>query len=352
MPKQWRCAVVGAGMVGSTHVRVIPQIPDAKLIAICDTKLENAQAALKKAELTGIPIYTTQKEMFAKEKIDVVHIATPSGLHMEPALEAIEAGINVICEKPLEITLDRADRIIEAAAKKSVKVACIFQNRWKAENRSIKKAMEENRFGKLTWAGSFTPWFRPEKYYEDVPWRGTWKLDGGGAVMNQSIHSIDLLQWITGPVRRVSAYAGTRCHPKIETEDTLTCALQFQNGAFGTILGTTALFPGQPPRIEIGGENGTAISENGLKTFSFRDAKPEDQELLQKLAPNAAASPTKSNAAAINSQAHAGNISAIFQAWEAGREAETNGPEARKSLAIVLAMYESAKRDGAPVDIK
>lgn len=352
MPKQWRCAVVGAGMVGSTHVRVIPTLPNAKLVAICDPKKENAETALKKAELAPVPIYPSLKEMLSSEQLDVVHIATPSGLHMEPALEAVEAGVNVISEKPLEITLERADRIIDAAAKKGVKLGVIFQNRWKAENRAIKQAAEQNRFGKVTWAGSFTPWFRPEKYYEDVSWRGTWKFDGGGAVMNQSIHSIDLLQWMAGPVRRVSAYAGTRCHPKIETEDTLTCALQFANGAFGTIMGTTALFPGQPPRIEIGGENGTAISENGLKMFSFRDAKPEDQELLQKLSPNAGASPTKSNAAAVNQLAHAGNISSILQSWEKGEEAETNGAESRKSLAIVLAMYESAKRDGEPVDVK
>jgi UDP-N-acetyl-2-amino-2-deoxyglucuronate dehydrogenase len=350
--KQWRCAVVGAGMVGATHVRVIPTLANTTLVAICDRKPENAQAALKKAELAEVPIYPNLSEMLSKEKIDVVHIATPSGLHMEPALEAIEAGVNVISEKPLEITLERADAIINAAAKKGVRIGCIFQNRWKPENRALKLAAEENRFGKLTWAGSFTPWFRPEKYYEDVNWRGTWKFDGGGAVMNQSIHSIDLLQWIAGPIRRVSAYAGTRCHPKIETEDTLTCALQFQNGAFGTILGTTALFPGQPPRIEIGGENGTAISENGLKMFSFRETKPADHELLQKLAPNSAASPTKSNAAAVNTQAHASNISSILQSWEAGQEAETNGAESRKSLAIVLAMYESAKRDGEPVDVK
>ncbi|HEY1686610.1 MAG TPA: Gfo/Idh/MocA family oxidoreductase [Tepidisphaeraceae bacterium] len=352
MAKQWRCAVIGAGMVGSTHVRVIPTLPNAKLVAICDPKKENAENALKKAEQPPVPIYSSLSDMLAKEQIDVVHIATPSGLHLEPALEAIGAGINVITEKPLEITLERADRMMEAAEKNKVKIACIFQNRWKAENRAVKQAAEEGRFGKLTWAGSFTPWFRPEKYYEDVSWRGTWKFDGGGAIMNQSIHSIDLLQWIAGPVRRVSAYAGTRCHPKIETEDTLTCALQFQNGAFGTILGTTALFPGQPPRIEIGGENGTAISENGLKTFSFREAKPEDQELLTKLTPNPAASPTKSNAAALNQQAHANNISSILEAWEKGAEAETNGAESRKSLAIVLAMYESAKRDGEPVDIK
>src|SRR5207244_485460 len=160
--------------------------------------------------------------------------------------------------------------IIAAAKKKRVKLACIFQNRWKDENRAIRSAVEEGRFGKLAWAGCFTPWYRADKYYEAGGWRGTWQWDGGGAVMNQSIHAIDLLQWLAGPVRRVSAYAASRIHSKIEVEDTLSCSLQFANGAFGTIMGTTAMFPGQPARVEIGGENGTAVSEGGLKMFKFR----------------------------------------------------------------------------------
>lgn len=352
MSRQWRCAVVGVGVVGSTHVKMIPTLPMAKLVALCDAKPENAQAALKKAELSDIPIYDNLAEMLRREQIDVVHIATPSGVHLEPALEAIAAGKNVITEKPLEISLERADQIIDAAAKKNVKVACIFQNRWKPENRALRQAAEQQRFGTVTWAGSFTPWYRNDKYYADAGWRGTWKYDGGGAIMNQSIHAIDLLQWIAGPVRRVSAYAGSRIHPQIEVEDTLSCSLQFHSGAFGTVLGTTGLFPGQPARIEIGGENGTAIAEGGLKVFSFRDATPQDQELLQQLAPNSGASATKSNNAALNQKAHANNIAAILQAWDAGQEAETNAVESRKSLSIVLAMYESARRDGEPVDVK
>jgi UDP-N-acetyl-2-amino-2-deoxyglucuronate dehydrogenase len=211
--------------------------------------------------------------------------------------------------------------------------------------------VQEGRFGKIAWAGCFTPWYRPDKYYQDVSWRGTWKLDGGGAIMNQSIHAIDLLQWVAGPVRRVSAYGASRIHPKIETEDTMSCSLQFENGAFGSILGTTAMFPGQPARMEVGGENGTAISENGLKVFDFRDARPRDQELLEQLSPDASAASGKSNPAAIGYEGHRRNIAAILDAWSEGRDAETHGAEARKSLAIVLAMYESARRDGAPVDV-
>ncbi len=338
-------------MVGSTHVKVLPLIPQARLVAVCDAKPENAQTSLTKAEIKNIPIYTDIAEMLAKEQIDVIHLATPSGSHLEPALAALNAGKNVICEKPLEIQLDRADQIVAAAAKNNARVAGVFQNRWKPENRAIREAAQAGRFGKLAWAGCFTPWYRSDKYYEDGGWRGTWKYDGGGAIMNQSIHAIDLLQWIAGPVRRVSAYGASRIHPKIEVEDTMSCSLQFENGAFGSIVGTTAMFPGQPARMEIGGENGTAVSENGLKMFSFRDAKVQDKDILAQLSPDATAASGKSNPAAIGYEGHRRNIAAILDAWSANKDAETHGLEARKSLAIVLAMYESARNDGVPVDV-
>jgi UDP-N-acetyl-2-amino-2-deoxyglucuronate dehydrogenase len=347
--RQWRCAVVGTGMVGSTHVKVLPSIAAAKMVAVCDHKPENAQNALKKAEVSGVPIYSDLGEMLRREKIDVIHLATPSGAHMEPALVAIEAGVNVICEKPLEISLERADRIIAAAKAKNVRVAGIFQNRWKPENRALRQAAEEGRFGKVAWAGAFTPWYRTDQYYADGGWRGTWKWDGGGAIMNQSIHAIDLLQWIAGPVRRVSAYAASRIHSAIEVEDTATCALQFSSGAFGTIVGTTALFPGQPARIEIGGSDGTGIAEIGLKMFKFREERPSDKELLAQLG-SGGANPA-ANPAAMGMENHRRNIESILSAWEEGRDAETHALEARKSLAIVLALYESARRDGAGVDV-
>jgi predicted dehydrogenase len=349
--KQWKCAVVGTGVVGATHVRVLPLIPGAKLVAVCDARREAAEAALTKAEVKGVPVYTDIAEMLAKEPLDIVHLATPSGAHMEPALAAIEAGKHVICEKPLEIQLDRADRIIAATKKHNTRLACVFQNRWKPENRAIRDAAQEGRFGKIAWAGCFTPWYRADKYYEEGGWRGTWKFDGGGAIMNQSIHAIDLLQWVAGNVRRVSAYGSSRIHASIETEDTMSCSLQFENGAFGTIMGTTAMFPGQPVRMEIGGENGTAVSENGLKLFSFRDARTADKDLLATLSPDASTASGKSNPAAIGYEGHRRNIAAILDAWNEDRDAETHGLEARKSLAIVLAMYESARRDGAPVDV-
>jgi UDP-N-acetyl-2-amino-2-deoxyglucuronate dehydrogenase len=376
MARQWRCAVVGTGVVGEWHVKTIPIVPGATLVAVCDADPAKTTAALEKNKLTQIPQYTDVGEMLRKEQIDVVHVCTPSGAHFEPCVAAMRAGKSVICEKPLEIQLDRIDQMVEIAKENGVHIAGIFQNRWNEANRALKAAADEGRFGRIAWAGSFTPWYRPDKYYDEGGWRGTWKLDGGGAIMNQSVHSIDLLQWIVGPVKSVSAYASSRIHPKIEVEDTLSCSLAFENGAFGSIVGTTAMFPGQPARIEVGGENGTAVSENGLKVFKFRDERESDGDLRLKLSPP----PTDGVAAKIKPvlgdetynklfpktgkgggatsntdvalDLHGRNIRAILTDWEEGREAETGGSEARKAVAIILAMYESVRKNGASIVVK
>lgn len=352
MSRAWRCAVVGVGVVGEWHVRTIPQIPGAQLVALCDLKPEKCSAALQKNRLVPVPIYVDQAEMLKREQIDVIHVCTPSGNHMDPALMAMEAGKNVICEKPMEIQLDRIDRMIAAARRNKVRLAGIFQNRWNPANRALKDAAVQGRFGRIAWAGCFTPWYRDDKYYADGGWRGTWKLDGGGAVMNQSVHAVDLLQWIVGPVQQVSAYASSRIHAKIEVEDTLSCSLQFANGAFGTIMGTTAMYPGGAVRIELGGENGMACTEWNLKSYKFRDEKPEDEELLQRLS-GAGKSTTGGGASAtdVPLDLHGLNIQHILSRWAEGKEADTAGTEARKAVAIIRAMYESARQNGAPVQV-
>jgi predicted dehydrogenase len=333
-------------------VKVLSQLPNTTLVAVCDLNPEKAKAALEKHGITGIPIYRDQSEMHAKHQLDVVNVATPSGVHMQSALTAFAHHVNVIVEKPLEIRIDRIDQMIGSAKKHQVKMAYISQNRWQEANRALKSAVDEGRFGRIAYAACFTPWYRPDDYYVKGGWRGTWAFDGGGAIMNQSIHSIDLLQWIAGPVKRVSAYAASRIHPQIEVEDTLSASVRFESGAFGTIMGTTAMFPGNPARIEIGGENGTAVSEAGLKTYKFRDERPADKELVERV--NATAGNLVRGAGAatdIGVDLHARNISAILASWEAGTDAETSGEEGRKSVSIINALYESARQDGAPVDV-
>ncbi len=352
MAKQWRCAVVGTGVVGEWHVRVIPKVPNCELVAVCDIDRSKAVKALEKNKMEA-PIYTDALEMYRKEQIDAVHVCTPSGDHKGPVITAMEHGKNVVCEKPMEIHLDRIDQMIEGAKKNKVKLAGIFQNRWNEANAALRDAVKENRFGRIGWAGAITPWYRTDQYYADGGWRGTWKLDGGGAVMNQGVHQVDLIQWIVGPVKTVSAMASSRIHAAIEVEDTLTCALQFENGAYGTYVSTTAMWPGGAVRIEIGGEFGSAISENGLKRYEFKDARPSDKELMARLDPAAAKNTGGgANPADLELDLHGKNLLSIYSSWEKGEEAQTWGPEARKAVAIIQAMYESARKKGQPVDVK
>jgi len=353
MPREWRSAVVGTGTVGEWHMSVLASgmLSGARLVAVCDKKPERFHAALAANNLTGIPVYTDQAEMLRKEKLDIVHVCTPSGEHMDPALLAIEAGVNVICEKPMEIQIDRIDRMGEAAERKGVRLAGIFQNRWNRANRAIKAAADEGRFGTVAFAGTYTPWYRDDKYYADKGgWRGTWKYDGGGAIMNQSVHAIDLLQWIAGPVETVSAYGASRIHAAIQTEDTLASSLQFKSGAFGVIMGTTAMYPGGSVKLEIGGSDGTAVSEGGLKVFKFRDERPEDNAMLQKVANEGTAGGASATDAKLD--LHGLNLQAILAAWSDGKDAETAAPEARKAVAIILAMYESMRKGGAPIKVR
>lgn len=352
MSRSWRHAVIGVGVVGEWHVRTIPHVEGSQLVAACDINPDNARPNLEKNRRADLPLYTDIREMLRKEQVDVAHVCTPSGDHLEPALACMEAGVNVIVEKPLEIRLDRIDRMIETARQRNVKLAGIFQNRWNRAHRTLFDAARAGRFGRVAFAGCSTPWYRSDEYYRKGGWRGSWALDGGGAIMNQSVHGVDLLQWIVGPVNVVSAHACSRIHAEIEVEDTLVCSLVFENGTLGTIMGSTAMWPGSAVRLEIGGEFGTAVSESGLKTFRFQPPRDEDQQLLDALGPGWQRSTGGgANPQDVPQELHRQNIDAILRAWERGGEAETNGPEARKAVAIILAMYESARRGGVPVKV-
>lgn len=353
MSRAWRHAVVGVGVVGEWHVRTIPHIEGSQLVAACDINPDNARPNLEKNNRLDLPLYTDLREMLEKERIDVAHVCTPSGDHMTPAIACMEAGVNVIVEKPMEIRLDRIDRMIETSRRCKVRLAGIFQNRWNAANRAVFDAAKEQRFGRVAFAGCYTPWYRTDEYYRSGGWRGTWELDGGGAIMNQSVHAVDLLQWVAGPVKVVSAYASSRIHPEIEVEDTLSCALTFESGAHGVIMGTTAMWPGSAVRLEIGGEFGTAVSESGLKVFKFNPPRDEDARLLEELGTKVKqkSSGGGANPQDVPQEMHRQNIDAILRAWERDEDAETSGPEARKAVAIILAMYESARRGGVPVEV-
>ena len=360
MSKVWNSAIIGYGVVGAWHGTVLRQMESANLVAVCDTDADAVRERMRKQHDDDVPVYASLDEMFEKHpEIEVCHVATPSGNHLEPAIEAMRKGKHVVCEKPLEINTERCDRIIAAAKEHGVRLAGIFQNRWREENRAIKKAIEEGRFGPISYAGAFTPWWRTDDYYRSGGWRGTWALDGGGAIMNQSVHYVDMVQWMAGPIKRLSAVAGRRAHHEIEVEDTLCANCEFESGAFGVIMGSTAMFPGFAQRMEIGGPDGSVITGES-RLARFRDPDAQDSayggggfvDAADEFFPvKDATSGGGSSPTDVPNFLHQRNIEHIYSSWEKGEDAETSGVEARKAVAIINALYESAANNGKVVEL-
>ncbi len=265
--KIWNFGIVGTGLIADFHARAILSLENARLGGISGRSIDKAK---KLAVKYGCEPYDDYKKMIADPRIEIIAIATASGFHLEPAVEAAKHGKHVICEKPLEITLKRIDKMIEAHDKAGTQLGGIFNFRYNESVKVLKEAIDKRRFGKLTYAAVYVPWWRNESYYTGS-WHGTLDMDGGGAMMNQSIHMIDMLQYLIGPVKSLQAYSSTLVHD-IEAEDTAAAVLKFKNKALGVIYGTTASWPGQFRRLEITGSKGTVIQvENSFKVWQFAD---------------------------------------------------------------------------------
>jgi predicted dehydrogenase len=336
--KVWNFGIIGAGLIADFHARAISQIDNAKLAGFFDIVGQQSQ---KLADKFSARAYESLDQMLADKQIDIVSIATASGAHLEPALAAAKAGKHVLCEKPLEVTLDRIDAMIKAHEKSGTVLGGIFQYRFDDAIAPLKQAIDSGRFGKITYAGVYVPWWRTDEYYRDS-WHGTWKLDGGGALMNQSIHMIDLLCYLAGPIKSVQAFAATLGHPQIETEDTATAVARFAGGALGVIYGTTASWPGQLKRLEITGTKGTVVYlEDSFTAWQFADERPEDQQIREQFGKvkrlGSAADP-----AAIGHENHRRNFEAFIESLDSGQDFCINGSEARKAVEVILAIYKSA----------
>ena len=221
--------------------------------------------------------------MLAHPGLDVVCVCTPSGAHMEPAVQAARAGKHVVVEKPLEITLPRCDAIIAACDAAGVRLCTIFPSRFSDANIRLKEAIELGRFGRLTLGDTYVKWWRTQQYYDSGGWRGTWDLDGGGALMNQAIHNVDLLYWLMGDVAAITAMTATLAHERIEVEDTAVAALRFKNGALGTIEAATSAYPGLLKRTEIHGDRGSArVEQDDITLWEFQEKIPQRQRGLRR----------------------------------------------------------------------
>ena len=262
--------VVGCGMIAGFHAKAIEQLEGATLVACYDAV---AAAAESYGEANGCAVYTDLEKMLADPAVTVVTICTPSGAHMEPAVAAAQHGKHVIVEKPLEVTLARCDAIIDAAAANNVTLATILPERFHESSTALKQAVDDGRFGTLSLGGSYVKWYRDQAYYDSGAWRGTWAMDGGGALMNQAIHSVDMLTWVMGPVAEVAgATTATLAHERVEVEDAVVATLRFANGALGAVEASTAAFPGAMKRLEICGSTGSAVvEEQTVSAWSFAE---------------------------------------------------------------------------------
>lgn len=333
--------IIGCGMIANFHAKAIADIPEAKLVACQDFV---PAAADKLAESTGCKAYHKLEDMLADPAVQVVTICTPSGLHMEPAVAAAKAGKHVIVEKPLEITLDRCDQIIQACEQNNVVCSAIFPSRYHEPSRLIKQAIDAGRFGRLTLGDAYVKWYRTQAYYDGGKWRGTWKLDGGGALMNQAIHSVDLLTWFMGPVTRISAMTSTLAHERIEVEDVATATLQFANGALGTIEATTAAFPGHLKRIEISGSEGSAtMIEEDIAFWEFANKTDADAKLLADMAGRTKTGGGAADPTAIGHHGHTHQFEDVLHAIKTKGKPQIDGHEGRRSVEIILAIYKAAE---------
>ena len=339
--KTFGFAIVGTGSIAGIHAQAIAALDNAILLGVFSTTQEKANAF---ANQYNCKVYGSLDELMHIDGLDIVCICTPSGAHMEPALKSIAAGKHCLIEKPLEVSLEKCDEIIHSAKAMNVKVAVIYPTRFYPVSEEIKKALDFHRFGNLVLGSAYVKWSRDEQYYNSAAWRGTWELDGGGALMNQAIHSVDILQWYMGEVESVQAITGNLRHKNIEVEDTAVAILRFKNGALGTIECSTAVFPGAYKRIEIMGTKGTAIMEdNSLLEWNFVEKTDDDDLIVARSAGSHLSKGGVANPMDISYYGHQKQMEDLINAIKYNAEPLIDGIEGRKSVEIVRAIYQSAQ---------
>ncbi|MDR1957537.1 MAG: Gfo/Idh/MocA family oxidoreductase [Planctomycetaceae bacterium] len=336
--------IIGCGMIASFHAKAIREI-GGNLVACFDHVPQSSERIAKEY---GAKSYIDLNSFLTHPNLEIVTIGTPSGAHCETAVAAAEAGKHVIVEKPLEITLERCDKIIAACDKAGITLSTIFPSRFHDSSRKIKKAIESGRFGKLTIGDAIVKWYRTQEYYDSGAWRGTWELDGGGALMNQAIHSVDLLTWLMGPVVEVNAVTSLLAHERIAVEDTAAAAIRFQSGALGIIEATTAAYPGYLKRIEIHGSTGSAVmEEEDIIKWDFASSIDDDAEIRETMTNRLSTGGGAADPAAIGYHAHARQFRDVLDAIDSGRKPLVDGHEGRKSVEIILAIYAAAEKQAA-----
>jgi UDP-N-acetyl-2-amino-2-deoxyglucuronate dehydrogenase len=330
-----RVGLLGAGNISDTHARAARAINGVEIAAVCGA---NRDRVARLTAAYGGAAYDDIDAFLAHRPMDIVAIGSPSGLHADQTIKAMRSGLHVLVEKPLDVTTSKVDTVIAEAARAGVKVGVFFQDRLRPDVVAMKMLIDAGRLGKPVFASGRVKWYRPPEYYGASRWRGTLALDGGGALMNQAIHTVDLLQWLFGPVAEVCARTATRIH-SIEAEDTAAAVLRFENGALGVIEATTSVFPGYARRVEVTGAEGTLILE-GDRLISADLRSPVAVGMASPTDLESTASPVVSDCTP-----HQRVFEDFIRAVETNGTPACDAREGRASVAIVEAVYRSA-RDG------
>lgn len=342
--------IIGTGMIPRVHAAAIAAMHGGTLHSVCG---RNAGAARALASAHGARAFDDADAFLADPELEIVTVCTPSGAHLEPALAALRHGKHVICEKPLEITTARVDEMIEAAAAAGRVLASVLNRRFTPAMDAFRNAVAAGRLGRLTSASCHVKWFRNQAYYDFAAWRGTWALDGGGALMNQGIHAVDALLHLAGPVRAVRADTACLAHDGIEVEDIAVAILEFENGARGVIETATccASQTGHPVRIQLFGTGGSVfLADESFEVWDFLSPCPEDARVRAEMMSGAKSGLGANDPAAIASVQHQRNFQEIVRAIREGREPSTSALEARKAVALIEAIYHSARNGGMRVE--
>ncbi|MBE3138791.1 MAG: Gfo/Idh/MocA family oxidoreductase [Actinobacteria bacterium] len=336
--------IIGCGAIGDIHAKSINNADSAKLLAVSDIDLEKAK---KFSQKYNVKYYQDYKKLLERKDIDVVNICLPSGMHMQSCVDAAEAGKNILCEKPLEVNLDKIDHINEVVRKNKVKLGVVFQKRFQESSRCIKKALEDEKLGRVISGSIYIKYYRSQEYYDSANWRGTWKYDGGGCLMNQGIHDVDLLQWFLGPVKSVYAITDTVAHKRIEVEDIAVAVIRFKNGAKGIIEASTSCYPGFPILLQIYGTLGTIIlRDDKITDWKFINPTKEDLDFSKQIINQKKAELEdidRSDPIAVLKNRHKYQIEDMIRAINNNVAPEITGEEARKSVEIILAIYKSSR---------
>jgi predicted dehydrogenase len=330
--------LLGAGNISETHARAAHAIAGVEVVAVYG---DNHTRAAALATSVGAAAYDDLERFLDHRPMEIVAIGSPSGLHAQQAIAAVRRGLHVLVEKPLDIAVERIDALIAEAESVGVRAGVFFQDRLRSDVLKIKALIDAGHLGTPVLASGRVKWYRPAEYYSQSRWRGTWALDGGGALMNQGIHTADLMLWLFGPVARVTARTATRVH-RIEVEDTMAAVLEFTNGALGVLETATSVYPGFARRLELTGSNGTVVLEDDrLVTVALKE-QPVDMILTA-----AAATPSESTSSPTvsDASAHQRVLEDFIHAIHSGRRPACDAVEGRRSVELVEAMYRSARQD-------